>query len=249
MATPKITPIQLKEYNCKQSKYNDVVPKLPMRSMLCGPSSSGKTVLLSNMILDIYRDCFSRIYIWSPSINVDSTWKPVKDYIRDHIKPSDREQVYFDSYEASELEQVIKTQQKVIDYQKEQKHKDLYQILILIDDFIDDPSFTRKSQLLHQLYIRGRHYMISTITATQVWKQISPVIRKNLTHLFVYRLRNYADLEGIIEELSAIYDKKTLLQIYHEAVSEDYSFLYVNLMSKDKRKMFMARFSHYLNPS
>ena len=154
MATPTITPIQLKEYNCKQSKYNDVVPKLPMRSMLVGPSGGGKTVLLTNMILDIYRDCFSRVYIWSPSINVDSTWKPVKDYIRDHIKPNDREKCYFDSYEPSELEQVIKTQQKVIDYQKEQKHKDLYQILLIVDDFADDLNFTRKSSLLHQLYMR-----------------------------------------------------------------------------------------------
>ena len=85
-----------------------------MRSMLCGPSSSGETVLLSNMILDIYRDCFSRICIWSPSINVDSTWGPVRNYIRDHIKPGDREKYYFDNYEASELEQVIKTQKFVI---------------------------------------------------------------------------------------------------------------------------------------
>ena len=249
MLAPKITPIQLKEYNCKQSKYSDVVPKLPMRSMLVGPSGGGKTVLLTNMILDIYRDCFSRVYIWSPSINVDSTWKPVKDYIRDHIKPNDREKCYFDSYEPSELEQVIKTQQKVIDYQKEQKHKDLYQILIVIDDFADDTNFTRKSTLLHQLYIRGRHYMISTITSTQVYKQISPIVRKNMTHLFIYRLRNYGDLESIVEELSAIYDKKTLLQIYHEAVSEEYSFLHVNLMQKDKRKMFLQRFERYLIPS
>ena len=249
MLAPKITPIQLKEYNCKQSKYSDVVPKLPMRSMLVGPSGGGKTVLLTNMILDIYRDCFSRVYIWSPSINVDSTWKPVKDYIRDHIKPNDREKCYFDSYEPSELEQVIKTQQKVIDYQKEQKHKDLYQILIVIDDFADDTNFTRKSTLLHQLYIRGRHYMISTITSTQVYKQISPIVRKNMTHLFIYRLRNYGDLEAIIEEMSAIYDKKTLLQIYHEAISEPYSFLYINLMQKQRERMFMSRFDHYLNPS
>ena len=62
----------------------------------------------------MYRDCFSRIYIWSPSINVDSTWRPVKDYIRDHIKPGDREKCYVDSYEASELEQVIKTQQTTL---------------------------------------------------------------------------------------------------------------------------------------
>jgi len=70
----------------------------------------------------IFTHCFARIYIWSPPINVDSTWRPVEDYIRDHIKPHEREKCYFDSYEPSELEQVIKTQQKVIFYQKEQKH-------------------------------------------------------------------------------------------------------------------------------
>ena len=218
--------------------------------MLCGPSSSGKTVLLSNMTLDIYRDCFSRICIWSPSINVDSTWGPIKDYIRDHIKPSDREKCYFDSYGPSGLEQVIKTQQKVIYYQKEQKHKDLYQIPILVDDFVDDPSFTRTSQLLHQLCIRGRHCMISTTTATQIYKGVSPVIRKSMTHLFIYRLRNYGDLESIVEEMSAIYDKKkTLLQIYHEAIDEPCSFLYISLMEKDRKLMFMNKFDQYLVPS
>ena len=70
-----------------------------------------------------------------------------------------------------------------------------------------------------------------------------------MTHLSIYRLRNYGDLEATVEELSAIYDKKTLLQIYHEAVSEEYSPLYVNLTSKDKRKMFMKQLGHYLNPS
>ena len=109
----------------------------------------------------------------------------MKDYIRDTIKPNDREKCYFDSYEPSELEQVIKHTTKVLYYQKEHKHKDLYQILIVIDDFADDTNFTRKSQLLHQLYIRGRHYMISTITSTHVYKQISPIVRKSMTHLFI----------------------------------------------------------------
>ena len=159
------------------------------------------------------KDVFSRVYIWSPSIEVDSTWEPVKDYTRDHINPNDREKCYFDSYDPSALGQVIKTQQKLTDHQKEQKHKDLYQILVVVDDFADDTNFTRKPQLVHQLYIRGRHYRISTITSTQVYKQISPIVRKNMTHFFIYRLRNYGDLEATVEELRAIYDKKTLLQI------------------------------------
>ena len=92
---PNIAPIQLKEYTCKRSKY-EVAPKLPMRSMLVAPNGAGKTMLLTNMIFDIYRGCFSRIYAWSPSVSVDSTWKPIKDYIRDHTKPNDREKCYFD---------------------------------------------------------------------------------------------------------------------------------------------------------
>ena len=94
-----------------------------------GPSGSGKTVLLTNMTLGIYKGCFSRIYIWSPSIDVDSTWEPVNNYTRDHIKPNDRDKCYFDSYDPPELEQVVKLQ-KVTDHPKERKHKDLYKILI-----------------------------------------------------------------------------------------------------------------------
>ena len=79
MYTPSLKPIELNAHTCKQDNYGDIVPKLPMRSMLVGPSGSGKTVLLTNMILGIYTVCFSRIYIWSPSIEVDTTWRPVKN--------------------------------------------------------------------------------------------------------------------------------------------------------------------------
>ena len=113
MTTPSLKPIQLKEHSCSQGHYGDIVPKLPMRSMLVGPSGSGTPVLLTNMTLDIYKGCFSRVYIWSQSIEVDGTWKLVKDYIRDHTKPNDREQCYFDSYDPAEHAQVINTRKKL----------------------------------------------------------------------------------------------------------------------------------------
>ena len=106
-------------------------------------------------------------------------------------------------------------QHKVIDYLKSQGSTKLFQILIVIDDFADDPSFTRNNKLLHQLYIRGRHQYISTITSTQVYKVISPIVRNNITHLFVYRLRNASDLEASIEEISGVYDKKNITSIIH----------------------------------
>ena len=72
MITPSIKPIKVKEYTSKQSKY-EMCAKLPSRSVILGPSGSGKTRLLQSMILDSYRDCFSRIYTFSPSIDVDQT--------------------------------------------------------------------------------------------------------------------------------------------------------------------------------
>ena len=52
MTTPKIEPINIKDYTVKQSNY-ETVGKLPIRSIILGPSGSGKTVLLQNMILYI----------------------------------------------------------------------------------------------------------------------------------------------------------------------------------------------------
>ena len=83
--SPDIKPLKIKEYTSKQSKY-EIAPRVPFRSCIDGPSGSGKTVLLVSMILDIYRDCFARIYIFSPSINVDHSWEPVKNYIEKDLK-------------------------------------------------------------------------------------------------------------------------------------------------------------------
>ena len=57
----------------------------------------------------------------------------------------------------------------------------------------------------------------------------------NATVLYVYRLRNYKYLENFVEEVSAITDKATILQIYNMATAEPYSFLYVNLRAKSKK--------------
>jgi DNA replication protein DnaC len=247
MSAPIIKPIKTKEFETKQSKYEHC-GKLPMRAMICGPSGSGKTILLQNMILDIYRGCFSRVYIFSPSITIDHTWEPVKKYIEEEIKPKEDEQVYFDHYDPEALDNIIKTQHKVVEHMKKQKLTKIFQILIIIDDFADDPQFTRHSTLLHQLYIRGRHQMISTITATQAFRLISPIVRKNITDLFVFRLRNKGDLDAILEELSAVYDTKTLLQLYKMATEVEFGFLYVKLTAKLAKDMFYMNFDRKLVP-
>ena len=64
--------------------------------------------------------------------------------------------------------------------------------------------------------------------------------------MYVYKLRNYRDLESLIEELSALAPKKVLMQMYNAATKEPYSFRYINLMSKNVNKMFFIRFEKQL---
>jgi len=131
---------------------------------------------------------------------------------------------------------------------KQQKLKKMYNILVIIDDYADDPKFCRHSKLLHSLYTRGRHSMISVVTSTQAFTCLSPIIRKNATELYVYRLRNAKDLETVIDELSALLDKKTLLNMYHIAVDEPYSFFTINLIAKNINDMFYIRLEKKMIP-
>ena len=198
---PIIQPRNITEYEYKQS--------IPFRSIIVASSTGGKTVLIQNWILDVYRDCFSRIFIFSPSVHTDPTFVEVKKYIRTQMKVDDKkEDVYFEHHNPDELQQVIDTQTKVITYMKDHKHKKLHSILIVVDDHADDLNFVRHSKLLHALATRGRHQAISFILPTQKYKSLANIIRLNASSLYVFKLKNQTELDAFIEESSALVDKK-----------------------------------------
>ena len=239
----KIKVFPTPDYRSKQPS-DPVVPKLPSTGILLGPSKSGKTVALISMILEQYRGCFERIYIFSPSINVDDGWRPVKQYIEETMKiPTDREQVYFEDWDEAALRQIIRQQRKITETSKQLKMKQLYQILILVDDFADSPHLHKKTgdAALDTLFVRGRHFQISTWVSTQKLRLISNAVRVNAQFFMVWRLRNQLEKDSLLEELTALLPKRELEAIYEEAVREPYSFLYIYLLNH-RDAMFHVRF-------
>jgi DNA replication protein DnaC len=240
MVVPHITPAKTKEFKCKQSRYAHV-PELPMRAVTYGPSGSGKTILLVQLILDVYRDAFERIYIWSPSIDLDHAWDPVKKYVKQNLKvDTKKEKCFFNTYDPTELREVMDRQAKIAEYQKNngKNGSRCFGVLIIVDDMADEPRFTRQSKLLHELYIRSRHSFISTITSVQKATTLHPLIRTQATATFTFRLRSMQDLDTWLCENSAVHDKKTLMKIYQAATDPRFGFLYMNLMTHDPRDMF-----------
>ena len=91
------------EYSSKQPS-DPVVPLVPCTGIFLGPSKSGKTVALISMILEQYRGVFEKIYIFSPSINIDDGWIPVKKYIEEDLGVNtEREQAYYDEWDEAAL--------------------------------------------------------------------------------------------------------------------------------------------------
>ena len=63
--------------------------------------------------------------------------------------------------------------------------------------------------------------------------------------MLVWRLRNFKEIQSLIEELSALYPVRVLHEMYETAITdEDHSFWYINLVAKKKEDMFYVRFDH-----
>ena len=68
----------------------------------------------------------------------------------------------------------------------------------------------------------------------------------NAHWIVVFKLRNRQDLDGLLQELTAIYPYDVLQQMYEEAVNDQpYSFLFINLKAS-KENMFSIRFDEIL---
>ena len=117
-----------------------------------------------------------------------------------------------------------------------------------VDDVADDPRVARNERQIHELDFRGRHHKISILISTQRYRSIAPQIRTQCTALFVFRLRSQAELDAVLEEVSATYDKKTVAGFYREATEEPFSFLYIRLEAKKVEDMFWERFEYRLLP-
>ena len=68
----------------------NLYPKHPVRCIISGPSNVGKSIFLTNLILNIINK-YNRIYIYSPSLHQDLSQKLDKcfsKYILNHIIPN-----------------------------------------------------------------------------------------------------------------------------------------------------------------
>ena len=65
--------------------------------------------------------------------------------------------------------------------------------------------------------------------------------------LYVFRLRNFIDLQTFLDEVPGLLgDRKALLEMYRYAMESPYNFLYCKLSAKGVNEIFFSGFGEKL---
>jgi hypothetical protein len=231
-----------KTWNWKTPK--GVFPQTPgANGCFCAPSGQGKTTTLISMLLGPYAKIFDEIHIFSPSVEIDSAWDPVREFAKG-LKASS----FHSEWDEKALHAIMDSQKaKIKELKAAKSKKPLPQVLTIIDDFADRYDIMHSaSNILTTLFIRGRHFGSSCWISTQKLTAISPVARVNFRFMLVWRLRNKKELlDGLLYEMSALFPIQVLNEMYETAINdEDHSFWFINLVAKKKEDMMFIRFEH-----
>ena len=114
------------EFNHVQPPEHPAVPRLPSSFLAVAGSGQGKTTSILAALLDknLYRDCFSRIYVFSGSILedgrlLDKSWQPLLDYCTKELKIDQRKEQTFFPATPQALKRVVQEWEELSELWKE----------------------------------------------------------------------------------------------------------------------------------
>ena len=188
----------------------DLYPKHPFRCIITGPSSSGKSVFLTNLILNIINE-YDKISIYSPSLHQDLYQKLIKwfsNYIPIHIIPNilneeDLEVVIEEivnnkDFEKSNTE--IETYESIEEWKFPQDYEN--NSIIILDDFnqkeMDDPR-------VQAMFKRSRHSALSIFIISRDYYELSKkTIRCNGNIYHIFKPNNFRDVRNIYQDKASM---------------------------------------------
>ena len=207
-------------------------------------------MIILNLLLKYYKDQFARIWIFSPSIKLDPQYAPLRKYLESMCN-QDKECLMYEDLDQKVLGKLLDEQRVITEQCRKRKIK-APQVCVVLDDLADRGDILTKRQggtqgsWMISLATRGRHFGVTWIISSQVLNLVGTVIRKNVRCMCVWRLRNHKEVETLCEELSGVYDKETIMELYRHATAEPFSFLFVRLDAKTREDMFWLRFEKRL---
>ena len=209
--------LNLDEIVGKKQKQND----WPFRMLIIGPSRSGKTNMLLNLIQKLNdTDPIDKMYLPAKDLS-----KEKYDYL---INKREKAGIkYFDDptafIEYSNDRNDVFT--NIDDYNKQRKRK----ILIVFDDMIADiMNHKIFKAMIKELFIRCRKLKVSIVFITQSYFRTPKDARLNSTHYVIMKIQNKKELQSITQENCGDIDIKDFLDMNKKFTNDLYSLMIID---------------------
>ena len=143
----------------RQSPTKHMCP-IVTRAILSANSSGGKTNLLVSLLTTPHLyggKVFDAVYVISPSVKLDSTWRHLINY---RAKRGQKEEdFFFDHWDESVVQRIMDESAKLTEYHKKNNHQYATSVCLVVDDMADQQHVLHATgnSLLNSLFIRGRH--------------------------------------------------------------------------------------------
>ena len=177
-----------------------------VRCIITGPSECGKSVFLTNLILNIINE-YDKIYIYLPSLHQDLYQKLIKcfsNFIPIHIIPNNLNEVDIDivieeiiinkDFEKSNTE--IETYESIEEMNFPQEYEN--NSIIIVDDLnqeeMDDPR-------VQAMFKQSRHNNLSIFIISQDYYELSKkTIRCNGNIFHIVKPNNFLDVRNLYQD-------------------------------------------------
>ena len=185
-------------------------PTHPVRCMFTGPSDCGKSVFLTNLILNIIYE-YDKTYIYSPSVHQDLYQKLFKCFTKYrpfHIIPNILNEADIDiviekivnnkDFQKSDTE--IETYESIEELKFPQEYEN--NSVIILDELnqkeMDDPK-------VQAMFKRCRHKNLSIFIISQDYYELSKkTIRCNGNNFHIFKPNNFRDVLNLYQDKSSM---------------------------------------------
>lgn len=205
--------MQVKNYSdmCKTHtpyiNINSLAPQWPFRLIINGSSDSGKTNMLTDLVLN-------HLYYDSIRVYAKDLTEPLYVMLREFFgRVNESDGVHIDAHFINTL-----------DIPNIDEIDNTKQHLFIFDDFV----LEKDQEAIHDLFIRGRKRNISTIYISQAYFKIPSVVRDNATYFALYACGNKKLIRSIADTHSTRVDFKQFMRIYKACMCEPYTFLLID---------------------
>ena len=199
-----------------------MAPQWPFRLLICGQTGCGKTNLLLNLLLNYLY--YNKLYVYAKDLS-ESSYIFLQEFFDDfHRKLKDYKITEKIATFSSSKTDIV----HVDDLDKE------YQNLIVFDDFV-----TEKDQdSIIELFTRGRKKNTSVIYLTQSYYSTPKDIRLQCNYFMFFNIGSKRQVSEIEKDHAIGLTKEEFLRLFDFSTEDPYSFMMIDLKTKDKRKKF-----------